>query len=87
MFAILRGAVICVATISLAGIYGHLTSNGAAGKVLFTIAFAALVRGFKSPGTFLAEREIDYRKVSFYEVGVGFLDATVVIVLARFARC
>jgi lipopolysaccharide exporter len=89
LFGIFRGSLICIVTILLAPLYAGLSHQPAAADILYVVAFASLARGFKSPGSFLAERDINYLKVGTYEVCVAVFDAAVIIgltVLFRNAR-
>jgi O-antigen/teichoic acid export membrane protein len=86
LFGVFRAILICIATLLLGPLYARFMHEPAAFGILSIVAFVSLVRGFRSPGVILAQREVDYLKVTAYETAAAFIDAIVVISLAYMWR-
>ena len=68
-----RGVLVCAATLCLTPLYVHIVTEPGAAQVLYVVAFASLIRGLRSPGVRLAERDVHFRRVVFYELTVHLL--------------
>jgi O-antigen/teichoic acid export membrane protein len=86
LFGVFRAILICVATLLLGPFYAGFMHEPATFGILSIVAFVSLVRGFRSPGVILAQRDVDYLKVAAYETAAAFIEAIVVIALAYMWR-
>jgi O-antigen/teichoic acid export membrane protein len=71
-----------VAVLSASLYEEHAHAPGAA-EVLSIIAASSVLRGFKSPGTFLAERELRFRRVALFELAMTASEVAIAILLAQ----
>jgi len=81
-FNIIRGIVICVLLIATGSFYSRIVNDPSVFPVLVIISFASFFRGMVSPGTFLLERNIKYKKIAIYEFCVSCVDVFAVVVFA-----
>lgn len=79
---ILRGLILTILTFALSPIYGSIINEPQTIIVLKIIAFIPFLEGLINPISFLAEREIQFRRISYYETLSTFLEVVSVIFLA-----
>ncbi len=78
----LLGLLIGLAAMAVAPIYAELSKETEVGNVLTIIALSSVVKGMKSPGAVLAERDLKFRKIAAFDIGLTMLELLVVVSLA-----
>lgn len=79
---IFRGLLITILTYILCPIYSSITHEPDSLFVLKIIALVPLIEGLINPGSFIAEREIHFKRITFYETISALSEIVVVIFLA-----
>jgi O-antigen/teichoic acid export membrane protein len=83
---VVANAIVGLMAFLLAPLLGTAIGNPEVTGVLQIVCIASAVRGLKSPGTYLAERDLNFGKLSVYEFSISALEVIVVISLAQWFR-
>lgn len=81
-----RGILLTLLALALCPLYSRLVKEPATLQVLWIVAFIPFLEGFKNPGSILAEREIQFGRISAYETICVVTEAAVVVFLAFVIR-
>lgn len=76
------GMAICIATILIAPAYAKLVAEPQVVELLCIIAVASALKGLKSPGTMLAERELKFSTLARFETSIATLEFGFVLAFA-----
>lgn len=80
------GVGICLLAVLAAPVYAAAAKQPEAAAVVAIVALRSFVRGFRSTGTLLAEREVRFGRLAVFEVTVSLVETVVVIALALWLR-
>jgi O-antigen/teichoic acid export membrane protein len=83
---IFRGALLSFLALMLCPLYSNFVHEPKSLEVLKIVAFIPLFEGFINPGIILAERKINFAKISIYELIFCLLEVAFVILLALIVR-
>ena len=95
--SILRGVLIALLSVGIAGVIGNLQSNGVFGPdspyaapdlpwALVGLGIATLLAGFQSPVSFVIEREMKFGRVTLAHVASNLVSLVATIALAIYLR-
>ncbi|MDM8554713.1 oligosaccharide flippase family protein [Desulfococcaceae bacterium HSG7] len=83
---IVRGLLLTFLALSLCPLYSRLLKEPSTLQVLWIVAFIPMLEGLKNPGSILAEREIQFGRISTYETICTILEVAVVVLVAFIIR-
>ncbi|XOF35363.1 MAG: oligosaccharide flippase family protein [Candidatus Electrothrix sp. YB6] len=83
---IVRGILLTLLALALCPLYSSLVNNPATMQVLRIIAFVPLVEGLYNPNSILAERAMQFGRITVYETVCAVLNVSIVVFMAWLLR-
>ncbi|MCI5166257.1 MAG: hypothetical protein D3903_09220 [Candidatus Electrothrix sp. GM3_4] len=83
---IVRGIILTLLALALCPLYSRLVNEPTTMQVLRIISFIPLVKGLYNPSSILAERKMQFGRISIYETIYAVLDVSVVTFMAWLIR-